>query len=375
LPSLVDVPTRGSLAGDETWLAGVRVLSWRTDEELPSDAEWVDPPVEDRHVAWAGEIAGGRAALVLAPTEPEGLLVQAWFRGPGEASPDEMELVSAPRQSSRLQPLSLITSPEPSSDQETLVVVGLAGDEAEAMTGRTVTESAEVVERWEPVPMERGAGTLVLDRPVPAWVSAVELRVLREGQPEPIHPDLVMREDQFTSRLAPVDVADPRGLRARVDDNELRYAAHVLMSRYGVPARDLRPTLLAAGPVGGGSASTEFLLGATFPSGATGAIQYSYRDLDSTSTTSSMTITLAPAGMPLLEQVFAMATSNSVTVSGPGSGVVAEIYLQDGRLLTTVPLVDGAGVGPLGPPAADRVRILDARGAVVVEAALSEPNG
>ena len=88
-----------------------------------------------------------------------------------------------------------------------------------------------------------------------------------------------------------------------------------------------------------------------------------------------MTTTLAPAGTPLLEQVFALAASNSITVSGPGSGVVAEIYLGDGRLHAIVPLVDGAGVGPLGPPAADRVRILDARGAVVVEAPLSEPNG
>ena len=52
-----DVPTRGSLAGDEEWLAEVLALSWRSpamESELPPDVidRILDPPVETRHVAF-----------------------------------------------------------------------------------------------------------------------------------------------------------------------------------------------------------------------------------------------------------------------------------------------------------------------------------
>jgi hypothetical protein len=51
------------------------------------------------------------------------------------------------------------------------------------------------------------------------------------------------------------------------------------------------------------------------------------------------------------------------------------VYLRDGTLLTTVPLVNGVGGGLLPPPAAERVRVLDASGAIVGESPLAGTDG
>ncbi|MDP9460742.1 MAG: hypothetical protein M3Q22_11005 [Actinomycetota bacterium] len=50
---------------------------------------------------------------------------------------------------------------------------------------------------------------------------------------------------------------------------------------------------------------------------------------------------------------------------GPSAGVTAQLYQEDGTLSTTVPLVDGAGIGPLPSPSPaprlSTVRVLDGR--------------
>jgi len=61
------VPTRGSLADDAGFVEAIRQLSWAesgvsgTDDDL----QMPDAPVETRHVTSAGEVAGGRWALVV----------------------------------------------------------------------------------------------------------------------------------------------------------------------------------------------------------------------------------------------------------------------------------------------------------------------
>ncbi|WP_346620665.1 hypothetical protein [Blastococcus montanus] len=383
--SLYDLPTRGSFAGDEEWLAGVRELDWIPPElaaQLPPGVELPDPPVDTRRVAWAGEVAGGRVALVLGRAEQEVLgrtgqegLVQTWFTGPGDAVPGEMVPVGFPGPGSELDPTALFAAPYGSPAQRVLVVVGAPGDEARMLTGRTVTASADVVDRWESVLMEEGAGALALGDSAD-WPTGLSVEMSRPGQSRPLYPQTTTGEGLDRAWNEPVEVADPRGLRGLAHEFVLQEAARQLAGRYGLPLRDLRPTLLAAGPVGGGSEDRTLLVGLTFPSGATGAALVDYwTDSFDMAQEDSFRVTLAAAGTPLLEQVFAVPTANSITISGPESGALAEVLLADGILHATVPLVDGAGVGPLGPPAADRVRILDARGAVVAEAPLSEPSG
>jgi hypothetical protein len=100
------VPTRGSLAGDAEFVEGVRQLSWRDP-----GAAVAAPPPAGSHVVFAGDVPGGRWALVARPlTVPPPLLdddeleqalgtgsvALAWFAGPPGAAPDEMRLHAAP---------------------------------------------------------------------------------------------------------------------------------------------------------------------------------------------------------------------------------------------------------------------------------------
>jgi hypothetical protein len=71
-----------------------------------------------------------------------------------------------------------------------------------------------------------------------------------------------------------------------------------------------------------------------------------------------------------------------VTVSGPASGVLAEVYGANGTLLAQIPLTAGAGSAGAGSagagsapefvlPAGATVRILDAHGNLLVQSPLT----
>jgi hypothetical protein len=61
-------------------------------------------------------------------------------------------------------------------------------------------------------------------------------------------------------------------------------------------------------------------------------------------------------------------------VSGPRAGATAEARDADGDLLTSFPLVAGAGTGAV-PPATTGIRVLDATGRELGAAALAELPG
>jgi hypothetical protein len=173
---------------------------------------------------------------------------------------------------------------------------------------------------------------------------------------------------------ARLEVADPRGLRPAVNEDELMWAVQGLVAHYGLPADRLRPTLLAAGPVTDAPNMSAVLVGVTFPSGAAAVHLVTLQDygVDAPGTTgTSMMFDPVPAGPPLVDRVFAVPLQGAIVVSAPAAGVRAEVYLEDGTLLTTLPLVNGVGSAPLPPPAAESVRILDASGGVVAESPLT----
>jgi hypothetical protein len=377
LPSNLDVPTRGSLAGDEDWLAGIRALSWLSKDmpAPPPEIEFPDPALEDRTVAFAGDVPGGRVALVLARTG-SGTLVRAWFTGPRDAQPRDMVLASRPWGAPREDPLALWVAPDPASDRAVLVVVSRPGDQVEVLTGRDVAASGETSELWEPLLLEDGAGAMTLGSAL-ASPSSPELRIRRTGEQRTVVPEFRFSDAVIEAALAPVAVADPRGLLARVDGEALQWAVQALVAHYGLPADRLDPTLLAGGPVGGSGTST-VLVGVTFPSGATTVHLLTHqgdRNAPEGASSIGMLTDPAPAGTALLDRVVAVPLGDTITVSAPAAGVLAEVYLKDGTLLTTMPLVEGAGSAPLPPPAAQRVRILDADGIVVAEAPLTGRGG
>jgi hypothetical protein len=374
VPSNFDYSTRGSLAGDADWVDGVRTLSWRP-EDWPETPQKADPELENRRVAFAGDVPGGRVALVLGRLG-DGSLVQAWYTGPTGAAPEDMVLAGMPWGASRQEPMALWTAPDPASDRATLVVVSRPGDQVEVLTGRDVAASGEIRETWKAVPMEDGAGAMTLGSTV-IWPFGAELPIRRIGQQRTVYPQVGDRAVEAAG--ARLEVADPRGLRTAVRDDDLQWAVQSLVAHYGLPADRLRPTLLVAGPVAGASGMSAVLVGVTFPSGAVAVHLVTHQEagLDAPDGTTSTGTSFdpVPAGPPLLDRVLAVPSQGSIVISAPAAGVLAEVYLGDGSLLTSLPLVHGVGSGLLPPPAAMSVRILDATGDVVAEAPLMGQDG
>jgi hypothetical protein len=92
-PQFRDAPTRGSLAGDLAWQAGLR-------ERIPDLANreglWEVADREDIHFIYAGEIPNRRMAVALVPFRL-GIITswsQIYFEGPPAAAPERMEVAA-----------------------------------------------------------------------------------------------------------------------------------------------------------------------------------------------------------------------------------------------------------------------------------------
>jgi hypothetical protein len=372
LPSLADVPTRGSLAGDEEWLDGVLALDWvaGTPSEYPGMEE-VDPPVDTRHVAFAQDVPGGRLALVLGQWGRGS--VNAWFLGPENAAPEEMELAAPPSETIADEPLALLDVPDDLDDVR-LVVVAFPGDTAEILMRRDVDADGEEIDIWQDLGMDDGAAVASLSGPPLDLIQAGGIWVARGSlRTQQVYP--LPTERALRLQLPRIDVADPRRLvaSAPVSDELVQQAAHCLVGYFGGPPEDLGLTLLAAGPLGGSSMNQAALVGATFASGAhTACLMTRTTAIDPGSVTgTAVRIDPVPADDVLLvDEVLAVATPDIIAVSGPAAGRTAEIYQGD-ALLSTVQLDDGAGLGELPLPTATRVRILAADGSLVGEGAVA----
>jgi hypothetical protein len=377
LAALTDLPTRGSLAGDQAWLRGVQQLSWRSLSErfqLPADmaATLPDPPVEKRTVAYAGDVPGGRVALVLGRSDRPSY---AWFTGPTGADPAQMSLATLPGQSQLGQPAGLEYTPDRTSARATFVLVGWPGDEVDRLTSRTVDAAGRTTEHWTPLPMHDGAGTVAMDR-LGHLQPSPELRIHRAGRPvEALHPDMTLVDMPTAPGIDGVEVADPRGLRGGIDDQDLRSAVEAVTSFYVARPDALRPTLLAGGPVTGDPTRSSVLVGFTFPSGATVAALVTAHHESGENDGHSFSITstsVAPAGTPILDRFLAVPGPDSLTVSGPVSAVLAEVYDGTGAQLTRFPLTAGAGSAPVTVALSGAtVRFLDASGTVVIQTPLT----
>ncbi|MCZ2811052.1 hypothetical protein O2W15_06350 [Modestobacter sp. VKM Ac-2979] len=362
--SLYDVPVRGPLADDEPWLQAVAALPWRVE---PFDPDAPSPTATHR-VAWAGDAAGTRIALVL--TEVGGRLSGVWFTGPAGAEPGEMTQATGVQHLVRNQPLAFVDVPERASSG-VLVVVGLPGDTVEYVDGTTVSAAGEELVDRRPLPGQDGvaAGEISGSRGLANSVRAI---VSRNGR-ELSSMSYVASDRASAIARAPVEgLTDPRGLRARVSEQAVQQVLHMAVSTYGTGLDGATATLLAAGPTDG--PGEVVLAGFTFRSGATVLVSGSTQRATNGSTTSSMsTLDPQPAGTPLTDQLLAVPLDGELALSGPRDAVRAEVLDTDGTPLTTLSLVDGTGVGSAGDgPAAATVRFLAADDTVLAETPVSE---
>jgi hypothetical protein len=277
LPAPVDIamlPTRGSLAGDDAFLAGVRELPW-TDEVLTGFENEVTTAPETRRVLFAGDVPGGRWALlvgrpelvdpaVVAPGAPAPVLddnLMAWFRGPPGAAPEQMRLASYPY---GLAPGWVPSLHDPRTG--TLVVVAAPGHVVEFSQRVDIDAAGRDSRAWSTVQTPDGVAVARLDPVDLAWTWAVVFRVIRDGHEWlTSSPDgvLVPPQEQFP-RLE-LEYPTPPSEDGRT---AAEYATLAALGPTGVSPADVTITVLALAPVPAPAAGVLALVTVRLPSGA-----------------------------------------------------------------------------------------------------------
>ena len=360
-PSAVPVPTgpsvftgapRGSLAGDEAFRQGLVELDW-------PPARAADP----RRVVYAGDVPGGRWALLTSGGTADRPAAAAWFAGPEGAGPDGLRLVSGWSTPDPGQPVAL-TDPATGS-----LVVLAAPDDQVAVSGRPeVTADGGVQRSYGLVGTAAGLAEVHL-RPVPgATGSSVQLLWRRPGRsPQPLTPAVVPTE--AAPGTPPLDRVRPAPPPARGDAAVGPQLASVL-DRLGQPAQDAAVTVLWAGDVPGPheQPARVTVLAVGQPSGAAVVTApYGLATGPTGAAGSSVCVTgVLPAGAPLDEQVVALRCDVRAGLAEPASGrslvVIAardaasvQLFDAAGTVLGEHPLTDGVAV--VGSPG-DVARVL-----------------
>ena len=359
-PTILEQPTRGSLAADPDWLAGVRRLDWQIPTEL--FGELPDPPATERHVAFAGDVPGGRVALVVG--EDDGQFGAAWFTGPAGAAPSDMQLAVTPQPVDPHAPLALWQSESLHARDGVLVVLAEPGQAVELTAPPVVTADGKETRDWVELPAVDG---IVATRVEAAWALGRELRTRGASSVPYRVPVTLVHPGQADPRLSR-PAADVPSDQALVDD-----LVTEVLADYDLTAEAARPTVLARGTAY--QDERVLLVGLTFPSGATGAWLLTADQYGEGWSGGLDRLPHAPAGTALEDRLVAVPVDGYyLALHGPERAVRAEVLTEDARVLGSVELTDGAFVGevPGGSfaPSTDgaaSLRLLDATGAVVAE--------
>lgn len=344
-PRTVDVadqPTRGSLADDTAFLTGLLERPWIDD---PTAQFPVDVPTtpESRRVLFAGDVPGGRWALLVGeaapfesdPENPRAVVVSdelqmAWFVGPPGASPEEMTLGSYPY---GITPGMVPGRLDPRTG--TLVVVAAPGDTIEVSQRVDIDAEGQDSRSWATVETDDGIAVARLDPVDLPWTWSTVYRVLRSGQrTTSASPDgtIIAPEEQVPE--LDVDFPRPPSEEGRL---AALYAATGLLSMTGLSPEEVDISALALVAVPSPAAGTVALVTVTLPSGATAV--------------TAQWILRTPEGFP----------------GGADCGVEiwpASASPEDGVLAARCELYDPTGGRGLGevlvvraPPQVDRVRL------------------
>ena len=365
-----DMATRGTLAEDTAWVTGVAALPLLT--ALPAE----------RHVVLATDVPEERIALVLGRAGSD--TVAAWLVGPTGGPPGQMTLATTPFAVSGWDPVALWDVPPAQWTGGLVVVVGHPGDEFSFLPGNSVAADGSQERVANRLPNTDGVAVAPVGPP-PAPSGTLVLINSRSGAWR-LPPVLSDRAQVLAE--APVQPADPRGLRAGVDELRLQSLLRDMVAAYGLAPAQISPILLATGPVGD-AGDQAVLVGATLPTGATVAWLGVAGSGPGEPVIRVVPTVPEAAGTALLDRVVAVPAGWAVSrlplppadtppgwvvISGPRAGTTALLLGLDGEPLATLPLVGGAGVGP-APPGTVAVRVLDARGSYAGQAPLVELPG
>jgi hypothetical protein len=370
-------PTRGSLAQDTAFVDRVRALPWTEPDEAGSGVPDASP--ESRHVVFAGDVPGGRWALVAGQDPdlgPSGDAVVAWFVGPPGAGAEQLVRATVTAGMPPDGPVAL-----QDAVTGTLVVVGAPGDAVEISPRPDVAADGTISRSWEPVDAPDGVAAVALSPAAVALDEALRYRLTRDGVVVGTAMPTGYRAD--VDRLSPPDVSiswlrePPAGW---APDTLLTSTAYDVLSRTGLAPDEVRFDVLWAGQVPALSDPGVYLhlVTATLPSGATYTEARLGRQGAGVVIDGAWCGTqLRPAGTPTIKQTFAVrcdvasggdaeAVQSSLVVVAPSTAVRARALGADGGTLAEFDLTDGVTVVP-APDGATAVRTLAADGSTLDE--------
>jgi hypothetical protein len=353
---VTDMPTRGSLAGDAAFLAGLRELPWI--DEVSGGEPWETPTVPDsRRVLFAGDVPGGRWALLVGRPDPveagadPGVvtatdeLLMAWFVGPPGAAPEEMSLGSYPY---RIDAETIPALLDPHTGA--MVVVAAPGDTVDVSPRVDIDADAQDSRSWIPAEMDDGIGVIHLDPVDLPWTWATVFRVERDGR-ETISSTPDGGIVPFGERLLDLGIEFPR-TPTEEEREAAEWAAQFALSATGLSPDDVEITVRALVAVPDPALGALALVTVELPSGAFFVSgQWARHTADGLTGNADCGMELRPAG------------------SSPGDGVIAALCpLYDpvsGRELDDVLLV-------VAPPQVDSVRFYRGDSAFLGEVAVPE---
>ncbi len=356
-----DLPTRGSLADDAAFLAGLLELPWESDVL----AEFGGPPVPtptSRRVLFAGDVPGGRWALLVGrhdvadanggPWGPDGRM-QAWFTGPVGAAPEEMTLSSYPY---GIAPEMTPALMDPESG--TLVVVAAPGDDIQVSAGSVIEADGSRSREFETVTTTDGVGVTRLDPAGAHVLWSVVYDVSRDGttvmngSPEGVLTSMTFEPPRF-------DIEWPRGRPASPGEAEVaRQAAFGVLAALGLSADEAEIVARWSGPVPGVEAGTLAVVTVTVPSGAqVVTVQWWIADDANGSMGGECGLEIRPVTAPVEQRLLAAgcdiygADGRSggpvlVALAPPGVASV-RLYGSNGTFAGEEPVTDGVLVTPL----------------------------
>jgi hypothetical protein len=308
-------------------------------------------------VVYAGDVPGGRWALLTAGGTRARPAAVGWFAGPEGAPPDRMQLVSGRTAPDPAQPVALT---DPTTG--TLLLVA-ASDDQLAVSERPEVHADGTVERsFSPVPTPGGVAELHLD-PVPG-ATGTAVRVLAASRsPEWLTPAVVPLDASpgtpATSRLRPAPAP-------AVGDVAVGPQLAAVLGQLGRPADPAAVTVLWAGDLPGPNDRPARLtvLAVAQPSGAVVVTApYGYAaDLTGRAGGSWCVTGVLPAGEPLAQRVVALQCDISDgTVDREVSRFLVVLAAPTAR---SVQLLDAAGAVLSEHPLADGVAVVRSPGAV-----------
>jgi hypothetical protein len=369
-----DGPTRGSLAGDRAFVEGVKALPWAGEPPLRAADGTIlyylpDPPVEARTVVFAGEVPGGRWALVVGRPDPQAAaeagvppevvptdtLTATWFAGPVDASPEEMTPATGPNGIAGDWPVAL-TDPR----SGVLVVVAAPGDTVEVSQRPLIDADGRTTREWRPVETDDGvAVTRVSPFPRP-YDGSTSYRVMRGGRLEARDMPWSVLDQTLEEQLLPIEY--PRGRPNALGEQAAQFAASSVLSELGLSPAQVTVTAQWVGSVPSGAVEQAAVVTVSLPSGAVvvAAQLLAPEQPDGSSMGAYCGQAVLPAGPPAGRRVQAVACetvdhttgarmSTNLVVVGPPEvaliraydgdrGFLAEHTTQDGILVVPMPL-------------------------------------